>query len=104
MHRIERNVLEVGAVVARRLQAVQSKLRSNVLGGQLAAAHAGPPSLQQIERKKTHVGANLIRIDGSSGGARTRRQSGNLGNRIGRGLLGANKRHSRNACGHNSEN
>ncbi len=104
MHRVERNVLEVGAVVARRLQAVESKLRGNVLGCQLAAARAGAATLQQVERKKTHMGANLFRVDGSGGGASTRRQPGNLGNLTGCGLLGANKGDGHNACGHDSEN
>jgi hypothetical protein len=100
MHSVERDALKVGAVVARRLNASQGKLRGNVLGGQLAAAHAGAAALEQVEREKAHVGANLFGVDGSSGSARGRRQAGNLWNRISGGLLGANEGYGRNACGH----
>ena len=68
----ERNALEVGAVVARRLKAVQSELRGDVLGGQLAAPRAGTAAFEQIEREKAHMGANLFRVDGAAA-ARARR-------------------------------
>ena len=60
VHRIQRNALEVRAVVPGRLQARERKLRGNVLGRKLASARAGPAPFQQIERQKPHMRANLF--------------------------------------------
>ena len=68
VHGVERDALEVGAVVAGWLQSGQGKLRGDVLGGKLGSASAGAAAFEQIERQKADMGANLLRIDGFGGG------------------------------------
>ena len=69
MHGKERHALEVGMVIAGRLEAVERKLGRNVFGGQLIPARTRPAAFEQIERQELHVGANLFAVDGSGGGA-----------------------------------
>ena len=81
----------------------EAMVRASLLGGD--CGRAGPrdqcggrflrrrhgPALEQVERKKADVGANLLRIDGSGGGASGGRKAGNRGDRVGGGPLGANE-------------
>ena len=87
VHGVQRDSLEICAVVAGGLDAGERKLRGDVLGGQLASARAGSAAFEQIEREKAHMRANLFGIDRRRRGARGRRQAGNLRNGIGGGLL-----------------
>ncbi len=48
VHAGELDFLQVAAVVARRLQAIQGELRGNVLRGDVAAAGTGAASLEQV--------------------------------------------------------
>ena len=63
------NALEVGAVVARRLNPGQGKLCGDVLGGKLCAAGAGATAFEQIQREEADVSADFFGIDGGCGGA-----------------------------------
>ena len=63
VHRIERHLLEISAVVAGRLQAIQCELRADVLRGNVAAARAWSAALQQIVCQKPHVRSNLFWIN-----------------------------------------
>ena len=89
VHRKERNLLEIGPVVAGGLQALKRKLRGNVLSRKLGAARPWPAAFEQIEREKAHMRANLARIDGFSGLARRYGQSVDSGH--GGRLLGVKK-------------
>ena len=82
VHGEERDLLEVGAVVACGLEAGERELRGDVFGGKLGAARAGAAAFEQIEREEAHVGANLLGIDGSGCGAGCGRQACDGGNRF----------------------
>jgi hypothetical protein len=92
--------LEISAVVTRWLNPSQSKLGGDVLGCQLAAALAGTAALQQVEREETHMGANLLWIDGSCGGASGLRQARDFRNKMAGGLLGVSGGCGQDACGY----
>ena len=72
VHGDERDFLEVAGFstygVACGFEAVERELGSDVFGGKLGAARAGPAAFQQIKRQKAHVRANLFRIDGGGSG------------------------------------
>ncbi len=55
--------LEVGAMVARGLQPVDGKLRSDVFRGEIAATLRHSTPFQQIAGKKFHIGANFLRVN-----------------------------------------
>ena len=78
VHRVQRNALEVRAVVAGRLNARQRELRGDVLRRQLASARPRTAAFQQVERQKSHMRANLLAIDRRRRGARPGRQPGNF--------------------------
>ena len=65
----QRNLLEVSPLVASGLKAIERELGRNVLRGKLGSACAGTAALEQIQRQKSHVGANLFGINGYSSGA-----------------------------------
>ena len=84
MDGIEWNLLKIGAIVAGRLEAIQSELGGDILRGQLSSTLARPSTLEQIVREKLDVGANLLRIDAVGGLPHFGRHAGDAGN--GRGL------------------
>ena len=60
----EVDLLEVGAVVASGLEAVDGELGGDVFGGDFAAAEAGAASFEEIVGEKLDVGADLFGVDG----------------------------------------
>ncbi len=68
VHAGEFDLLQIAAVVPRGLQAVQRKLRGDVLRRNVAAARAGAAALEQIVRQKTHMRADVLRVDAAHGG------------------------------------
>jgi hypothetical protein len=76
----QRDPLKIRSVIACRLDTGQRELRGKILGGQFCAARAGTAALQQVERKKADMRADLFRIDGRSRGARRLGQAGNRRN------------------------
>ena len=67
LHADEVDPLEVGAVVAAGLQAVERELGGDVLRGEVAAAQAGVAAFEQIVGEEFYVGSDLFRVDGSFG-------------------------------------
>src|SRR5579875_1807266 len=74
---VERDFLEVGSVVARRLQPVERELCGDIFGGKLTAALARTASFKQVAGKEAYVGAYLLRVNAFSGPACWFRHSGN---------------------------
>ena len=99
VHRVQRNALEVRAVVAGRFNARKRELRGDVLRRQLASACPRTATFQQVERQKSHVRANLLAIDRRRRGARPGRQPGNFRYRILRRLLRRDSQSSRGQNG-----
>src|SRR5208282_1128471 len=54
------NLLQVGTVVARGLQAIERKLGGDVFGGNVAAALAGASSLKQIVGEEADMGLDAV--------------------------------------------
>ena len=63
MHAGKRHLLQIGAIVTGRLQAVQREFGGDVAGGNVAATRARAASLEQIARQKLHMRADPLRID-----------------------------------------
>jgi hypothetical protein len=59
----EIDALQITAVVAGGLQAIERELRGDIAGGDIAAACAGAAPLQQIVRQELNVGANPVGTD-----------------------------------------
>ena len=82
-HADEVDLLEVGAVVAGGLEAVEGELGGDVLGGQIAAAEAGAAAFQEVVGEEADVGADVFGVDGllgrldGGGQGRLRVQRGN---------------------------
>ncbi len=63
MHGHQRDSLEIGAILARRLRSGQSELGGDVFCRQLAPSLARAAAFEQIAGQKADVGADLFRID-----------------------------------------
>ena len=70
----QRDLLHVGAVIARRLQAILGELGGDVFRREIAAALAGAAAFQKIVRQKAHMPANVFGIDGLESDERGTRQ------------------------------
>ena len=57
---LQRDFLEIRAVVAGRLGARQCELGGEEFGGELPAAGAHPAALQQVAREKLHAGPDAL--------------------------------------------
>ena len=96
VHADEVDLLEVGAVVAAGLEAVQGKLRCDVLCDELAATQSGAATFEEIVGEKLHLRADFFSVDG---GFRCLYRRGNgLGEK--RGSHGEGNREERNGCGY----
>ncbi len=62
------DLLEVGAVVAAGLEAVEGELGGDVFGGELAAAEAGAAAFEEVVGEELDVGADVFGVDGGFGG------------------------------------
>ena len=93
VHRQQRNLLEIRAVLACRLKSRQHELSSDILRSYFRSAQPRTPPFQQIVRKKANMGANLFRVNRRSRLACLRRHLGQLGNvtYLGAGKGGAGK-------------
>ena len=60
---IKVDFLQIGAVIAGGLQAIQRELGGDVVCRDLAAARAGAASLEQVVGQEAHVRADALRID-----------------------------------------
>ena len=67
-HAEEVDLLEVGAIVAARLQAGQGELGGDVAGGEVASADAGAAAFEEIVGEELDVGADPFGVDGGFGG------------------------------------
>ena len=74
-HAGKSDLLQVGAVVARRLQAIQCKLRRDVIRRDVAAPRPGPASLEQIVRQEPDVRANSLGVDALERGRHAGREA-----------------------------
>src|ERR1700742_550326 len=64
MNGVKGHLLEIGPVFSRRLQPVKSKLRGDIIGGDISAACAGTTAFEEVAREKAHLGTDLFRING----------------------------------------
>ncbi len=62
-HTGEFDLLHISAVVPRRSQSIQRKLRGDVLRRDVAAARTGAPPLEEIVRQEPHMRADAFRVD-----------------------------------------
>ena len=59
----QREILEIGPVIAGRFQSAERKLRGDVFGGQIAAARADAAAFEQIAGQEFHVRAHALAGD-----------------------------------------
>ncbi len=79
--------LEIGAVVAGGLQAIEPELGGDVFGGDVAATLSGAAAFEEVEREEADVGADVLGIDFLEGGDGVGREMGGFDGR-GLGLAG----------------